>query len=347
MDYDIIFVTNVPAFYKIRLYQALAERCRVLAIFLSKRSDIRSADFYGPPGTLSTVFLDEAVLEERSVAKTSYHLWHFLRGVRAQLLVVGGWDAPEYWVALMTAQVQHCAIALESSAMESATTGLKGWLKRWFVSRLQIAFPSGKPHADLLYALGFKGKLWLTRGVGIFSYQEIDKYPHLFQGRFLYVGRLAPEKNLVFLIRVFEQYPHLSLTIVGSGPLETDLKKQAPPNVRFLGHVPNQALADVYSSHDVFVLPSLQEPWGLVVEEALHYGLPILAAHTVGCAEEWVVTPKTGVLFDPKDEASLRKAINTVCNEKAFVEFQKNALSVNFQDRDAQQAQGYWSAIGI
>jgi glycosyltransferase involved in cell wall biosynthesis len=344
-EHDIIFITNLPAFYKIQLYQALAEHARVGVIFLAATSKTRTPDFYQAPSHFSSLFLHEGTVESRPRVKTSYRVWPTFQHLGSHWWGVGGWHAPEYWLALKQAKVLHRAMALESSGMESVTKGVKGALKRWFVSQLDVAFPSGQSHANLLSHLGFQGQMHLTQGVGLFNRSGKRKTLSPFQGRFLYVGRLAPEKNLTFLLRVFAQCPQFSLTLAGTGPLLDTLKYQASPNVSFLGHVPNSILSDVYAAHDVLVLPSLQEPWGLVVEEALYHGLPIVASNRIGCAEEWIVQPKTGFLFDPTQPESLHTALKKIAHPTTFIDIQTRVLQINFEERDERQKRCYWDGV--
>ena len=64
--------------------------------------------------------------------------------------------------------------------------------------------------------------------------------------------------------------------MVGFGRIEAQLKAAAGKNIKFIGAVDNKDLPAVYRANDVFVLPSVSETWGLVVEEALNNGLPVL-----------------------------------------------------------------------
>ena len=60
-------------------------------------------------------------------------------------------------------------------------------------------------------------------------------------------------------------------------PRRSELRSAAPPNVRFLGQLAQDALAEWYARADVFVLPSRSEPWGMVLNEAAAAGLPLVA----------------------------------------------------------------------
>ena len=139
------------------------------------------------------------------------------------------------------------------------------------------AFPSGTPHKRLLDKLKLKGPQYITGSVGIFRKEGVEYHSPQSPLRFLYVGRLTAVKNLPVLIDCFNRNG-LPLTIVGGGEDEATLKAIAAPNIRFTGFIANEYLSEIYESHDVFILPSLSEPWGLVVEEALYRGLPCIVS---------------------------------------------------------------------
>jgi glycosyltransferase involved in cell wall biosynthesis len=96
----------------------------------------------------------------------------------------------------------------------------------------------------------------------------------------LYVGRLAPEKDLGRLAPLATT-DGIHLAVVGDGPLRPALQRTlAGPSVTFLGSLSGAALAEAFASADVFVFPSTTETLGLVLVEALASGLPVVAVDT-------------------------------------------------------------------
>lgn len=345
-EYDWVFVSHLPSFYKINLFNEIAKSASVLAIFLGETSQERTADFVKGDKQFDHVFLNTGDFEQRSRWRSSWRLVRILLKLRYKRISVGGWDLPESWVAIACSPKKSNVITQESSIFESVLAGWKGRLKRMFARRLSLALVSGAPHARLMRAVGFDGEVVVTGGVGLANRAERhERSDREFSGRFLYVGRLSHEKNLAFLLRVFA-LPALAgfhLTLVGDGPERESLKALAGDNVSFSGHVPNERIQEVYASHDVFILPSTSEPWGLVVEEALYYGLPVLASFKVGSVEDLVVNSGAGVSFDANSEESLQAAILQVSSD--YGKYVDATSAIDFIRRDADQVRVYIEAL--
>jgi glycosyltransferase involved in cell wall biosynthesis len=110
----------------------------------------------------------------------------------------------------------------------------------------------------------------------------------------VYVGRLAPEKDLPFLLRAFRQVvtqePDCRLLLVGSGPEERALRQQVQDlgigeQVVFCGFVEHLQIPDCLAAADLFVFASRSEAQGLAVIEALAAGLPVIAVRTLATEE--------------------------------------------------------------
>jgi len=121
----------------------------------------------------------------------------------------------------------------------------------------------------------------------------------------LYVGRLAPEKRLDWLLQVLGEIPGARLALVGDGPQRTELEARFPGTATvFTGYIRGLPLAQAYASADVFVFPAMNETFGNVVLEAMGSGLPVVAAGAGGPLDI-VRDGENGFLFDPDDPADL------------------------------------------
>ena len=131
---------------------------------------------------------------------------------------------------------------------------------------------------------------------------------------FLFVGRLAEEKNVDGLLCAWISYRmdggSWPLVLVGDGPEKTRLMGIAGQSgyadqVIFAGHKGSAEMGPYQSFARCFVLPSTREPWGLVVNEAMASGLPVLASTHCGCAEDLVDEGRNGYTFDPCSPSDL------------------------------------------
>lgn len=122
---------------------------------------------------------------------------------------------------------------------------------------------------------------------------------------FLCIGSLTERKNVVRLADAFARLGGGTLTFAGDGPLRSALAGR--PGVRLLGAVPHRELPALLAACDVYCQPSLVEPFGQAVLEALACGRAVVATRIGGPPE--FVPPEAGVLVDPLDEDAIAAAL--------------------------------------
>jgi glycosyltransferase involved in cell wall biosynthesis len=125
--------------------------------------------------------------------------------------------------------------------------------------------------------------------------------------RFVCVGSLTERKNVVRLADAFARLGRGSLTFVGDGPLRPQLEGR--PGVRVVGREPHDRIAAFLAAADIACAPSLLEPFGQAIVEAMACGRTVVATSVGGPPE--FVPPAAGVLVDPLDEDALARALLT------------------------------------
>ncbi|MBB6184646.1 glycosyltransferase family 4 protein [Oleiagrimonas soli] len=143
----------------------------------------------------------------------------------------------------------------------------------------------------------------------------------------LYVGRIAPEKNLQLAIHAYyamrQRCPDLRYVWVGDGPAREAVQR-AHPEFVFMGMQHDEALARCYASADVFVFPSRSETFGNVILEALASGLPTVAFDS-GAAHEHVRSGHNGYLIDDGDEAAFTAACVKLIRDERYRDMRASA----------------------
>lgn len=142
---------------------------------------------------------------------------------------------------------------------------------------------------------------------------------------FLTVSRLVPKKNVSGLIRAYANYVKQvespwSLVIVGDGEQAAALREEVRRMglnhlITFLGYLQADALAQLYPLASAFVLASAYyEQWGLVVNEAMAAGLPVLVSNICGCVPDLIVEGVTGFSFNARNENELASLLCKVAH---------------------------------
>jgi len=130
----------------------------------------------------------------------------------------------------------------------------------------------------------------------------------------LYVGKLVSRKGIETLVDACAQIRQpMQIVLAGDGPARSEIEARAADRgvqMTVLGFLNQTALSRSYSAADVLVLPSLEEPWGLVVNEAMASGLPVIASSRVGARLDLVHPGVTGEVFPAGDVDALRQALD-------------------------------------
>jgi glycosyltransferase involved in cell wall biosynthesis len=147
---------------------------------------------------------------------------------------------------------------------------------------------------------------------------------------FMAACRFVPKKNLPMLLEAYRLYREIhpdhgwSLVICGGGPLEAELRQlvtaKTIPDVYFPGFHKGRELGKYYGLASCFIHPSVQEQWGLVVNEAMAAGLPVLVSHTCGCAQNLVQQGVNGFTFDPTDPPALAQLMSQMTQSESQLE---------------------------
>ncbi len=130
---------------------------------------------------------------------------------------------------------------------------------------------------------------------------------------YIFVGRLIALKGVKYLLAAWHEhvkkYPSDRLLIVGDGPERDALQTMSDSTVEFAGSIDYDKISDYYARADVFVMPTLEDNWSLVVPEAMACGLPIACSCFNGCYPELVMEGENGTVFNPLEQETLIKAL--------------------------------------
>ncbi len=271
-----------------------------------------------------------------------------------KMIYLGGYTEIAYWVALIYSKVKKKKIILE---MDSNRYNIgkrrfyKEFLKKIFVKMCDYGITYGKLSKEYFVSLGMpEEKIVIKPNVTDNEYwkneaakykakrEEIIKTEGFKKHNFIYVGRFSEEKNLFFLLKAFKEAKNQTkdknwgLILVGGGPLLGDLKdfveNEDIKDVFFLPFKQRNELPKYYAVSDILILPSLREPWGIVVNEAMASGLVPLISRRCG-SKDLIKENQNGFLFDPLDKNNLVSKIKKIINAELDIKKVKNSALIS------------------
>jgi 1,2-diacylglycerol 3-alpha-glucosyltransferase len=166
---------------------------------------------------------------------------------------------------------------------------------------------------------------------------------------FLFVGRLVREKGGFELLSAYAKLDksmrqQIGLVLVGDGACRRQLESQAssitPGEVRFAGFAQRDQLAIYYALAEMLILPTYTDTWGLVVNEAMACGLPVIVSQVAGCAADLVKENWNGLLVTPKDVSSLTSAMRSLADQPDL----RASMGANSMQRISVYSPKKWSA---
>jgi glycosyltransferase involved in cell wall biosynthesis len=142
---------------------------------------------------------------------------------------------------------------------------------------------------------------------------------------FLFIGQIIHRKGVQHLLEGWKMFENAfagkgTLVLVGAGDMQEQFislaDKSGLKNVKFVGHVDYSKIGSIYAAANVFIMPTLEDNWSLVVPEAMSCGLPILTSVYNGCWPELVKKGKNGLTFDPYKPTEIFKSLEYCVQNK-------------------------------
>ncbi len=263
----------------------------------------------------------------RRIRRSNYDLVH-----------VAGWGHPVLTAAIVLSTMRGLPIVSETDTQSPRAEpmwrkAVKRTIYPTLLSFPTMFLPAGTRQASYLrkYAVG-EGAIRLGQmtvdvaGISAFADRYTAERKQAYRRQigiadsartvFLFLSRLEDFKGLQDLfdayIRLRTQRSDVALVVAGSGSLERFVRDAAASlrSVHYVGHLSGEQIWETYCASDVFVLPSRREPWGLVVNEAMAAGRPVIVTDAAGCADDLVRDRVSGLTVRAGDTASLYAAMS-------------------------------------
>lgn len=329
MSRRVLLLTNVPAPYRIPVFEALGEMVE-LSVFFCQADD---------PDRLWEVDTESERVAYRALAASMIDLGGRLQMVRnpelSGLLSESPYDfylagenflnAPSVLTTWRAARRRDRPFLLWSESVDTpfaSGTLPSNLYRRWLYARTDAFLAYGEMAQRFLERRGAPSER-IVRGLQVVPPAQIpppktidEPLPGLAPAggaTILFVGYLTERKGVGDLIDAFAMVAGKDdrLLVLGSGPAAESLEMRAAndPRILFPGYVDTQLRSDYLHAADLLVLPTLHDPWGLVVNEAMACGLPVIVSDAAGASE---LIDGNGVVVPAGEPAALARALETL-----------------------------------
>ena len=355
----VAILTNIPAPYRIPLFSELANTKNIdLTVYffasteISRRWNVKINRKFNYE-ILSGFTLNTAVRAFQNI-HINTAIISKLEKRKPDVIISGGYSSLTNLLGLMYARKTDTPFILWSGSTAYEHKQLKPLFKpliTLFVKNSDAFIAYGSRSKQFLQTLGVNAKsifiAFNTVDVEYFTSQarkykfekKLVKRDLGFGNRkiILYVGQIIERKGIKYLIDTYKELSadddEVCLVLVGYGPLQDKLedycRKSQIRNVYFMGYYPPEKIVKFYSIADLLVLPSLEEPWGLVLNEAMACGLPVISTTLVGGAYDLIIDGVNGFKVPPRNSKVLQACIREILEDPRKKEtFGKNSLDI-------------------
>ncbi len=331
----VLYITNIPAPYKIDFFNELGKKLDLTVVFEAKGASNHGIKFNYNLETIQTfkaVFLSEDDIKEKTVD------WKIIKYLKEPYdkIVIGAYSYFTEMFALLwlKARKKPYYLSTDGGMIKADENPIKKWYKTLLISGAVGYFSPSKVSDEYLCYYGA-------------AKEKVHRYPFTSTKRqkllnttlstqekniekkkiginekklILGIGQFIPRKGWDVLLRVMKEIPDdVALCLVGGNPIEEYNKIVTQENLKhiyFRDFMKNDELEHYYKAADIFVLPTREDIWGLVINEAMGYGLPIISTDQCVTALELVKEGENGFILPVNSDEKLRDKILLLLSDK-------------------------------
>jgi len=345
IEKKILLITNIIPPYRIAVFNYLKDKIKFFNVWaLSGKEINRNWNIND-----DTIKFNYEILKSISIYLKIREFTIHLKGINRKLkkhnpdvIIITGYDQLAYWQALFYARKFNKKIIFWNGSTLLYSKFKKGifyLIKKFFLKKIDGFVTYGTKASEYLKYFNIPDDKIITgcNTVDInwfmnnsFNLRRNSLYDTLNQNnekiKLLFIGRLIKFKGLDLLLDTFKELKsdNIVLYVIGSGNDEDYFREKVKNynlnNIIFTGFLQKNEIIYYYSMSDYFIFPTLNENWGLVINEALSCGLPVLSSIYAGVSYDLVINGINGYVFDPLDRKDffekLRKIISTKFNRE-------------------------------
>lgn len=344
MKKRVLFIANLPSPYRVIFFNELSKYVDLTVAFELDYASNRNSAWKSDEEIRFTA------IHMKSRVKTSEgaycpEVFSLIRLFKEDIIVVGGYSSLTGMSSILYMKLHNIPFFLNADGgIVKPESWLKKRIKSFFISSATRWLSSGSHTNEYLMHYGAT-----KENISIYPFTsikeaEICSIPLDEKKRIkeelgidssrktvLFVGSFIYRKGIDILLKACNRLTGINVVLVGDDDLDLykDLiSENLSSKIYAVGFKGENELKKYYEMADIFVLPTREDIWGLVINEAMSYGLPVITTNMCVAGKELIVSGNNGYLFDCEDDIALSQRIEQlVSNESLIAEMSKNALN--------------------
>ena len=209
-------------------------------------------------------------------------------------------------------------------------------MKKFFLKQVDQIIVPGKMHEKFIKNFGISKKIYITKSVGLLHNLKKKRFREKVRKNvrnIIFIGRISREKNICLLKKLIEKNKKITLSIYGEDFInfKEEIRHKYKDRIFYYGSRKNKTIISKIQNYDLLILPSKFEPWGLVIEEAIFSGIPVLVSSKVGCHKDLVEDYQVGKVFKNNSFNSLQYNFKKISEQKNLNKIYENLKKLNYK----------------
>lgn len=342
-----LFVTNLPSPYRVDFFNELTKYFDLTVLYERDKSSERDKKWTGD----STRLYKEKYAKVKPYKSDQSKGSGLIKAVKEEkfdFLIITNYASPSVMRLILWCVFNGVDYCLEyDGGFNKKDPILKRFIKRFLITHAKKHIDSSGQHMDYLSSLGVKKEAIFKYNFSSIKTNDILDKPLTKEQKnkikknllitnstvVLSIGQFIYRKGFDLLIQAASHLPKdIGFYIVGGEPTEEYLllkEKYNLSNIYFVGFQNKEQLSLFYKCADLFVFPTREDIWGLVINEAMSYGLPVVSSDRCIAALEMIKPGENGYLFKSENVESLVDKLRLIIkNSNAFEKYGESSLRV-------------------
>ncbi|MDK0557897.1 glycosyltransferase family 4 protein [Clostridium perfringens] len=329
----VLFLTTVPSPYRVDFFEELGKKCELTVLYEGKYVNYREKSWMkiNSKNYISNYLKGKIINGQLMPRNLKKHLF----GNKYDIYVISGYATVTSILSILFLKFYKKPFILScDGAIQSNENKFKYMIKKFLISSAHFWLSSGKVTQDYLLHYGAKKeKIYFYPFTSVHDYELVDNVINNDIKRHIRnklnikeekvivtVGQFIYRKGIDLLLKASKEFSEeYGVYIIGGDPPNEYLdyvKKNKLKNIHFETFKVKEEILEYYKSADLFVLPTREDIWGLVINEAMACGLPVITTDMCVAGLELIKNMENGYIVPSEDSTTLSRQINNYFSNK-------------------------------